>query len=155
MDFKNAPKIVSKSSQNRPWGGPWGCPGTSPRPPGSRRAGLWDAAKIYKKIEASRTRPGVHSGAQPGPQNLQKINLLRKRVLQGTRFYRFLWQMSFSLAFWLIFGRFFMKNRWKNRRVFFTCAHVFFKLATPTKHYILRYESYFFAFWVFVFLWKK
>ena len=37
----------------------------------------------------------------------------------------------------------------------FTSARVFFKLATLTKHCILRYESYFFIFRVFVIFTKK
>ena len=43
----------------------------------------------------------------------------------------------------------------KKHTFFFTTARVFFKLATLTKHYILRYESYFFVFSVFVFSSKK
>ena len=50
--------------------------------------------------------------------------------------------LDFLVNFWSIFH----ENSMEKETCFFTTAHVFFKLATPTKHCILRYESYFFVF---------
>ena len=53
--------------------------------------------------------------------------------------------LDFLVDFWSIY-------HWKSMKkqmCFVATARVFFKLATPTKHRILRYESYFFVSWVF------
>ena len=59
--------------------------------------------------------------------------------------------LDFLVDFWSIF----QGKSMKKQTCFFTTARVFFKLATLTKHCILRYESYFFVFSVFKFFLKK
>ena len=50
--------------------------------------------------------------------------------------------LNFLVDCWSIF----QGKSMKKQTCFFTTARVVFKLATPTKHCILRYESYFFVF---------
>ena len=89
-----------------------------------------------------------------GSQKSTKIDIFPKKPSQGARFHRFLLRMSFSSIFRLIFSRFWMKNQWKKNLFFSSPPRIFSNMATLTKHCILRYESYFFFFWVFDFFRK-
>ena len=94
-------------------------------------------------------------GSPLGAQKSPKIDFFLKKPSQGALFHRFLLRMSFSSIFRLIFSRFWMKNQWKNICFFSSPPRIFSNMATLTKHCILRYESYFFVFWVFYFFFEK
>ena len=89
-------------------------------------------------------------GSPRGPQKRPKIDFLRQRVLQGTRFYRFLWQMPFFLIFWWIFGRFSMNNWWKKQTCFFHNRACFFQTGDPHETLYFTMRKLLFLFFVFL-----
>ena len=89
-----------------------------------------------------------------GLQKSQKINFLLKRVLQGTPFYRFSWQISLFLFFWSFFDRFSMKNLLKNKCM---CSQlrVFFSNLRPSRNTVFYDTKATFSFFEFSFFQKK
>ena len=89
-----------------------------------------------------------------GLQKSQKINFLLKRVLQGTPFYRFSWQISLFLFFWSFFDRFSMKNLLKNKCMF-SQLRVFFSNLRPSRNTVFYDTKATFSFFEFSFFSKK
>ena len=85
-----------------------------------------------------------------GLQKSQKINFLLKRVLQGTPFYRFSWQISLFLFFWSFFDRFSMKNLLKNQCMF-SQLRVFFSNLRPSRNTVFYDTKATFSFFEFSF----
>ena len=158
MDFKNAPKIISKSSQNRPWGVPGGSLGV-PRdlPEASREPSGWfmrrgeNLRKIWSVPDTSRSPFWSPAGTPKSTKNW----LVAQKGAPGNAFLSIFVANVVFLGFLVDFWSIFHEKSMKKQTCFFTTARVFFKLATPTKHCILRYESYFFVFWVFEIFLKK
>ena len=134
MAPKGAPK-GPKSTQNGVQNGPQNPSGTllaailpfSPFfPPLLLRPGSKMRAKNDEKSEKNRVK--MQTGA---PRNAFLS------ICVANAFF-----LDFLVDFWSIF----QGKSMKKQTCFFTTARVFFKLATPTKHCILRYESYFFVF---------
>ena len=90
-------------------------------------------------------------GSPLGAQKSPKIDFFPKKPSQGALFYRFLQRTSFSSIFWWIFGRFWMKNRWK-QIVFFQAPLAFFptwRLSRNTVFCELKRIIYFFQIIIF------
>ena len=71
-------------------------------------------------------------GSPLGLPNRPKIHFWRKRVLQGTPFYRFLWQMLRFSIFWQIFVDFWWNLDAKIDVCFYICS-CFFQTGDPHK----------------------
>ena len=89
-----------------------------------------------------------------GLQKSQKINFLLKRVLQGTPFYRFSWQISLFLFFWSFFDRFSMKNLLKNQCMF-SQLRVFFSNLRPSRNTVFYDTKSTFSFFKFLLFFSK
>ena len=89
-----------------------------------------------------------------GLQKSQKINFLLKRVLQGTPFYRFSWQISLFLFFWSFFDRFSMKNLLKNQCMF-SQLRVFFSNLRPSRNTVFYDAKATFSFFGFLIFFEK
>ena len=89
-----------------------------------------------------------------GLQKSQKINFLLKRVLQGTPFYRFSWQISLFLFFWSFFDWFSVKNLLKNQCMF-SQLRVFFSNLRPSRNTVFYDTKATFSFFEFSFFSKK
>ena len=103
-------------------------------------------------------RPGTPLGTLGEPKKSLKIDFLLKNSVPNVIFRRFLCiKLVFTLfaRFFVDFSRKIDEKSMKKTMRFFASSLVFFNMATLTKHRILRYESYFFIFRVFVFFSKK
>ena len=89
---------------------------------------------------------GYPLGAQKSP----KIDFFPKKPCQGALFYRFLLRTSFSSIFWWIFGRFWMKNRWK-KTCFFQAPLAFFPTWRPSRNTVFYDTKATFSFFEFLF----
>ena len=156
--MQNRFKIDQKWYPGGAWGDPRGLPGASR---GTVRACFQMQLKINEKIEGFGRLPGCPGRppeTQRDPQNRSKIDFLPKNDFPTVDFCRFLCTRPFftllarlCIDFWRKINE---KSIEKTMHVF-TAALVFLSMATLTKHRILRYESYFFMFRVFVFFPKN
>ena len=105
-DLKNQPKIVKKLVL----GGPWGCPGTFPEPPGSRSGHFFrrsgDFGRIWSVPGKSRSPFGDPAGSSRDPKIDKKRTYGQKNGL-GERH-----RERFSLIFYadIVLDRFFVKK---------------------------------------------
>ena len=121
MDFKNAPKIVSKSSQNRPWGVPGGSLGV-PRdlPEASREPSGWfmrrgeNLRKIWSVPGTSRSPFWSPAGTPKSTKNW----LVAQKGAPGNAFLSIFVAnvvfLDFLVDFWLILHETIMKNDQKS-----------------------------------------
>ena len=156
--MQNRFKIDQKLYPGGAWGDPQGLPGASR---GTVRACFQTQLKINEKNKGFGRLPGCPGRppeTQRDPKNRSKIDFLPKNDFPTVDFRRFLC----TRPFFTLLARLCIDFRWKINETsiektmhVFTAALVFLSMATLTKHRILRYESYFPIFRVFVFFPKS
>ena len=133
---QNGARIDQKWSQNRK---------KCAEPP--KVATRWLPRPIFLRSVAHFTNFWVPSRTQKSTKNRS----LATKGAPGSDFLLIFLAESVFIICGLKFSSIFGEKLSKKSMHFFTPARVFFKLATLTKHCILRYESYFFVFSVLVF----
>ena len=135
-------------------GPPWSLPGASQGP---TWADFRRRPKIHWKMGAFCDVAGTSRELPGHPKINEKLLPCEHKALQKW----VLWQCLCTEPFFMIFAWFWMKFSRKNREklieslmYFFTSLLDFLNMVTLTKHRILRYESYFFIFWICVFISK-
>ena len=131
-----------------------GLPGASQGP---TQADFRRQPKIDEKMagfcEAART-----SRELPGDRKINEKTLVcEQKALQTWILCRYLCTKPFSMIFawfWIKFSRKIAEHLMESLMYFFTSSLDFLNMVTLTKHRILRYESYFFIFWICVFISK-
>ena len=139
MDFKNAPKIVSKSSL----GGPWGVSGGAQGPPRGLPGAVGLVYETRRKFTKNLKRPGhvPESILEPSrdPKIYQKLNCCAKGCSRERVFIDFCGKCRFP---WL-FGWFLVDFSWKideKTDVFFHNCACFFQTGDPheTPYFTIR-----------------
>ena len=107
IDFKNRSKIVPKLCL----GGPWGCPGASREPPGSRSGGFLSRDQDWRRIwcvpGASRRPFWEPAGIQKSTKNGAVAKMVASGKVPGSMFHWFSVSSLLRLGFCIDFPSFF------------------------------------------------
>ena len=140
----------------------WRCLGDALGLPGASqgpiRADFRRQPKIYEKMGGFCEAAGT-SRELPGDRKINEKSLVcQQKALQTWILCRYLCTKPLSMIFaWFCikFSRKIAEHLMESLMYFFTSSLDFLNMVTLTKHRILRYESYFFSFLLFVLFSKK